>query len=198
MKLNGLMEELDATILIVNQVSQAIGVMYGNPEVTSGGKALEFYCSQRFRTSAHKQITNPKLGNMVTGVNVKIANKKNRFFRPHAYAEGIQLLFDKGINPLSGLLEVLIQAERIEASGPGNYKVKPEYLPEGAESYNFKSSKVRGDVPRSLVFDCPKIIDAATRGEVEAYLEPYANFETLEADGSMHEETLADMLADEM
>lgn len=197
MKLNGLMEEMDATILIVNQVRMAIGVSYGSPETTSGGKALEFYCSQRFRTSAHKQIKNPRLGDMVTGVNVKIANKKNRFFRPHAYAENVQLLFDRGINPLSGLLEVLIQAERIEAKSGGNYSVLPDYIPQGRESYTFKSSKARGDVPRDLVFDCPNIIDAASRDEVEAYLAPYANFESLEAEGSISEESFADMIAED-
>jgi hypothetical protein len=165
--------------------------------VAGGGAALEFYCSQRFRTSAQKQIINPKL-KITTGVNVKITNKKNRFFRPHAAAEGIQLLFDRGINPLSGLLEVLIQAERIEAaSGQGRYTVKPEFLPEGRESFIFTAKKTSGDVPRELVLTCPKIIDALTAEQVEEYLAPFANFDKLEEEGIIEEAALASMLTDE-
>jgi hypothetical protein len=153
--------------------------------------------SQRFRTSAQKQIINPKL-KITTGVNVKITNKKNRFFRPHAAAEGIQLLFDRGINPLSGLLEVLIQAERIEAaSGQGRYTVKPEFLPEGRESFIFTAKKTSGDVPRELVLTCPKIIDALTAEQVEEYLAPFANFDKLEEEGIIEEAALASMLTDE-
>jgi recombination protein RecA len=196
-KLNGLLEEMDATVLIINQVREKIGVMFGSPEAKGGGgKSLEFYCSQSFRTSAHAKITNPKLGDMVTGINVKIANKKNRFFRPHASAEGIQLLFDRGINPLSGLLDILIQSERIVQTSAGNYMVADDYLPEGKEGYTFKSSKVRQDVPRALVLDCPKIIDAESREEVEEYLAPFADFEKMEADGSLLEVSgsMADLL----
>jgi hypothetical protein len=134
---------------------------------------------------------------MITGVNVKITNKKNRFFRPHAWAEGVQLLFDRGINPLSGLLDVLIQAERIEAKSSGNYVVLPDYLPEGKESYGFKGSKARGDVPRALVLDCPRLIDAESREEVEDYLSPYADFEQLQEEGSIMEEAITNGLNEE-
>ncbi len=168
-------------------------IVHNSGEVRGGGgKALEFYCSQCFRTSAHAQIKNPNLGNMVTGVDVKITNKKNRFFRPYAYAEKIKLLFDRGINPLSGLLEVLIQAERISGKS-GNYYVHSEYLPEGLDEYKFKSSKERGDVPRDLVLTCPKIIDAKDREQIEEYLSPYANFEKMELEGDFAEELISEI-----
>lgn len=192
-KLNGLLEEVDATVLIINQVRERIGVMFGDNEARGGGgKALEFYASQMFRTDARKHIKNDKLGTKI-GVNVKIDNKKNRFFRPFATAHSVQLYFDRGINPLSGLLEVLIQAERIDQTSPGNYAVKREFLPDHMDGYSFKSSKERNDVPRNAVVDCPGLVDANSPDEVESYLLPYADFERIQGEGNIVETLISDL-----
>ena len=188
-KLNAMAEANEATLLIINQIRDKIGVMFGSPETTAGGgNALPFYASLRFRTQTQKRIFNKKLGTVV-GINVKIKNAKNRFRSPFAEVENLQLFFHRGINPIGGLLSTLLQAERIErATGKGMYAVLPEFLPTGKEEYTFQSNKDRNDVPISLLLDCPKLIDAVTREEVEEYLLPFGDIEALEEETEEEED----------
>jgi len=175
-KLNTVMEENNVSVVIMNQIRDKIGVMYGSPETTAGGgNALPFYASLRFRTQTQKKIEQkvPGLAKKKSiGINIKISNKKNRSVRPFIEVENIPLFFERGINPLGGLLGALLDADRISASGAGNFKVKPEYA-DGKEDYKFKSSMERNDVPIDVLLDCPKLIDAETAEEVRAYLEPF-------------------------
>jgi len=151
-------------------------IVHNSPETTAGGgNALPFYASLRFRTQTQKKIEQkvPGLAKKKSiGINIKISNKKNRNVRPFIEIENIPLFFEKGMNPLGGLLGALLDAERIIASGAGNFKVKPEYA-STEEEYKFKSSIERNDVPIQVLIDCPKLIDANTKEEVLAYLEPF-------------------------
>jgi len=175
-KLNTIMEENNVSVVIMNQIRDKIGIMYGNPETTAGGgNALPFYASLRFRTQTQKKIEQkvPGLAKKKTiGINVKIQNKKNRSVRPFIEVENIPLYFESGIHPLGGLLGALLDADRISALGAGNFKVKPEYA-DGKDDYKFKSSMERNDVPIEVLLDCPALIDGSSRDEVEKYLEPF-------------------------
>ena len=175
-KLNTIMEENNVSVVIMNQIRDKIGVMYGNPETTAGGgNALPFYASLRFRTQTQKKIEQkvPGLAKKKTiGINVKIQNKKIRSVRPFIEVENIPLYFESGIHPLGGLLGALLDADRISALGAGNFKVKPEYA-DGKDDYKFKSSMERNDVPIEVLLDCPALIDGSSRDEVEKYLEPF-------------------------
>jgi recombination protein RecA len=175
-KLNTIMEENNVSVVIMNQIRDKIGVMYGNPETTAGGgNALPFYASLRFRTQTQKKIEQkvPGLAKKKTiGINIKIQNKKNRSVRPFIEVENIPLYFESGIHPLGGLLGALLDADRISALGAGNFKVKPEFA-DGKEDYKFKSSMERNDVPIEVLLDCPALIDGTSREEVEKYLEPF-------------------------
>lgn len=175
-KLNTVMEENNVSVVIMNQIRDKIGVLYGNPETTAGGgNALPFYASLRFRTQTQKKIEQkvPGLAKKKTiGINIKIQNKKNRSVRPFIEVENIPLFFEAGINPLGGLLGALLDADRIMASGAGNFRVKPEYA-NGKDDVKFKSSMERNDVPVELLLQCPALIDAASAEEVEKYLEPF-------------------------
>lgn len=174
-KLQAVLEPQNITVLIINQTREKIGVLYGSPETTAGGgNALPFYASCRFRTATRKKIENKRLDTFA-GVNMHVKNVKNRTFRPYVETQGVQLFFDNGINPISGLLSCLIESERVAASSPGNYYVMPDYLPEGLAEYKFKASKVRNDVPLELILNCPALVDAADRAEVEAYIAPFMN-----------------------
>jgi hypothetical protein len=106
------------------------------------------------------------------GINIKIQNKKNRSVRPFIEVDNIPLFFEKGFNPLGGLLGALLDADRIVAGGAGNFKVKPDFAP-SEEEYKFKSSLERNDVLIQVLLDCPKLIDAANKEEVLEYLEPF-------------------------
>ncbi len=170
-KINPILEKHNGTLFIINQVREKIGVMFGNPETTGGGgRSLEFYASLRLRTQSQKRIMDTKLNKSV-GVNLKVQNKKNRACRPFIESEGIQLFFDAGINPLSGLLSILIQDERV-IPGKGTYTVDSKYSTNGVE-YKFKASLERNDVPEQVVLDCPALINAKNKEEVIEYLADY-------------------------
>lgn len=173
-KLNSIMEKHNATVIILNQTRDKIGVLYGNPKTTAGGgNALPFYASCRLETSTHKKIDRKisATKKKILGINVKIKNVKNKTHRPHIESENIQLLFDKGINPISGLLSCLLDAERIVAKSAGNFTVVPQYA--NGEEVKFKSSMDRNDVPLEILLKCPALIDADSTEQVQDYLEPY-------------------------
>jgi recombination protein RecA len=173
-KLSPMVAENDVCILVLNQVREKIGVMYGNPETTGGGgRALEFYASLRVRMQAKKKIEHTKLEKFA-GINLSLKNVKNRTFRPFIEADDIKLYFDKGIAPLSGVLRCLLQDERIEMKGAGNYDVMEAYLPEGEEVYKFKAKKADNTVKKEVLLACPKLIGLETAEEVEAYLADFA------------------------
>lgn len=152
-------------------------VVHNSPETTAGGgNALPFYASLRFRTQTQKKIEEkvPGLAKKKSiGINLKIQNKKNRSVRPFIEVENIPLFFEKGINPIGGLLGALLDADRLEASGAGNFKVKPAFIGNGSDEYKFKSSLERNDVPIQVLLDNPKLIDAETPEQVREYLEPF-------------------------
>lgn len=167
-KLETLLEKNNATLVVLNQTRMKIGIMYGSPEtVAGGGESLKFYTSCRFRTSTQKTIENKKLEKTI-GVNLKIKNRKNRSFRPFVEVEGIQLFFEHGVNPLSGLLSCLIQCERIELVKTGLYRVKEPWA--NGQEIEFEATKGINLVPKEPVLKCPALIDATSEAEVANYL----------------------------
>jgi len=174
-KLNTVMEKNNATVVILNQTRNKIGT-YGNPETTGGGgAALEFYASCRLRTQTLKKIEE-KISSKSTrtlGVYVRVQNRKNKTHRPFISTDNVQLLFEHGINPVSGLLTCLLDCRKIEAKSAGNFTVNPK-LTDGKE-INFKASVDRNDVPIEILLKCPALIDATTEQEVSDYLAPFHN-----------------------
>jgi hypothetical protein len=106
---------------------------------------------------------------------MKVQNIKNRSFRPFVESEGVQLYFDHGVNPISGILSLLVQAERITSAGKGVYAVNSAYLPEGKTEYKFKANKDANTVPIQTLLDCPTLVDAKDKEDLEEYLKPYMN-----------------------
>jgi hypothetical protein len=167
-------------------------VLFGSPETTPGGKSLEFYSSCRLRVAPQKQMVK-KLSEkyqIPVGVNVQLKNKKNRSFAPHWETDNIQLYFESGINPLGGLLGVLIKSERVKVFGAGRYQVLEPYV--GGKEIKFQSSQERNDVPVDLLFDCPAIIDAKNKKEVENYLKAFGSAIDLSHVDGIEEEDIED------
>jgi hypothetical protein len=194
-KLNSVMADTGATVIILNQTRDKIGVMYGNPETTAGGgNALPFYASCRLRPQTQKKIEKKITAKKtkILGVNLKIKNVKNKTHKPFVESEGIQLLFDKGINPLGGLLSCLLEEERIIAKGAGNFIIKDEYLGVDKEDNKFKASIERNDVPMSILIRNPLLIDASSSEEVEEYLKPYMEAIKFEISGDTVETDIKD------
>ncbi len=177
-KLNTILEESDASLIVMNQTREKIGMNYGygpNEAKAGGGTALTYYASLILRTQSQKKLEIKLSGNRkkFIGINLKVSNKKNRAYRPYVDVENIPLYFEKGINPIGGLLGALLDADRISAAGAGNFIVNKDYS--NGEEYKFKSSNERNDVPIELLYNCPAIIDANSKDEVQKYLEPFMN-----------------------
>lgn len=188
-KINSIIEKSNTTVFVINQIREKIGVLFGNPETTAGGgNALPFYASNRMRTQAQKKIVHSEYGTVV-GVNLKVKNVKNRAFRPFVEVANIKLYFDHGIDPLSGLVTLLVQEERITKKGAGNYSVNSEYLPKGKTEYNFKTAETES-FPKQVLMDCPALVDASSKEEIEEYLKDYSDAIQISGSGKYSEKSV--------
>ncbi len=171
-KLNPVLNRENASVVIINQIRQKIGVMFGNPDTkASGGRSLEYYCSMSLKTKAYKKLKDDREN--VKGILVSVENTKNKCFRPFIEApNNAQLLFDAGINPVGGLLECLYKDYRIDkASKKGYWTVSPKYS--GGEEVQFQASMEKNVIPIEVLLKCPKLLDAESSEQVESYLNSF-------------------------
>lgn len=112
-KLTAITNRSKTCIIFINQLRSKIGVMFGNPETTPGGKALKFYASMRFDI---RRIGSIKKGEEVTGNRVRIKIVKNKCAAPFKTAE-FDIMFDEGISRASSILDLAIQYQILEKSG---------------------------------------------------------------------------------
>jgi recombination protein RecA len=113
-KLTGILNKSNCTMIFINQVREKIGVMYGNPETTTGGKALKFYASVRLDI---RKIGQPiKVGNDSVANNVKIKVVKNKVAPPFREVE-VQIFFGKGIDQMNDLVNLATSLEIIDKAG---------------------------------------------------------------------------------
>lgn len=113
-KLTAALSKSNTTAIFINQIREKVGVMYGNPETTTGGRALKFYASVRMEVRRQGQPI--KVGNDAVGNRVRVKVTKNKMAPPFREAE-IELYFGKGIDPMADLVSVAVNAEVIEKSG---------------------------------------------------------------------------------
>lgn len=112
-KLTAIINRSKTCIIFINQLRQKIGVMFGNPETTPGGKALKFYASMRFDI---RRIGSIKKGEEVTGNRVRIKVVKNKCAAPFKSAE-FDIMFDEGISRSSSIIDLAILHRILEKSG---------------------------------------------------------------------------------
>src|SRR5271157_1325879 len=111
--LNPTVARTKTCIIFINQIRQKIGVMFGNPETTSGGLALKFYCSVRMDI---RKITAVKEGEETVGSRTRVKVVKNKVAPPFKQAE-FDLMHDRGISREGDLMDLAIEDKLIDKSG---------------------------------------------------------------------------------
>jgi recombination protein RecA len=159
-KLTGIVSKSNTTIIFINQIREKIGVMFGNPETTTGGRALKFYASIRLdiRRIANLQASN----NEIIGSRVKVKVAKNKMAAPFKLAE-FDILYGEGISKAGDILDLGVEHKMVEKSGTW-YAYGDQRLGQGKEN------------ARQYLKDNPKLME-----EIEAKLRSKLGFAAAEA-----------------
>ncbi|HSF01704.1 MAG TPA: recombinase RecA, partial [Solirubrobacterales bacterium] len=128
-KLTGTVSKSHATVIFINQIRMKIGVMFGNPETTSGGNALKFYASVRLDV---RRIAALKEGDEVVGNRTRVKVVKNKVAPPFRQAE-FDILYNRGISKEGDLLDLGSECGAVEKSGAW-YSVEGERIGQGREN----------------------------------------------------------------
>ncbi len=128
-KLTGIVSKSRTCLIFINQIREKIGVMFGNPETTTGGRALKFYSSVRIDI---RRIAAIKEGDVVTGSRTKVKVVKNKVAAPFREAE-FDIMYGEGISREGDLLDVAVNHGLLEKSGAW-FSYKGERIGQGREN----------------------------------------------------------------
>jgi recombination protein RecA len=128
-KLTGVVKSSNTCMIFTNQLRQKIGVMFGNPETTTGGMALKFYASVRLDV---RRIESIKQGSDVIGNRTRVTVKKNKVAPPFKVAE-FDIMYNEGISTAGDLLDLGVAHDIISKRG-AYYRYNEELIGQGRES----------------------------------------------------------------
>jgi len=128
-KLSGAINKSRTNAIFINQIREKVGVMFGNPEITPGGRALKFYASVRLEVRRGEAI---KLGNDIVGNKTRIKVVKNKVAPPFKQAE-VDIMYGLGISQEGEIVDLGTEAEVVQRSGSW-YSYEGERLGQGREN----------------------------------------------------------------
>jgi recombination protein RecA len=163
-KLNGSISKTNTAAVFINQIREKIGVMFGNPETTPGGRALKFYASVMLDV---RRIDTLKQGNEMVGNRVKVKVVKNKCAPPFRQAE-FDIMFGKGISRSGSIIDIGVETGLLNKSGSwftyGDTRIgqgrenAKQFLEEHSEIMEELETKIRHD---------GKAVEKLTVGAVE-------------------------------
>lgn len=128
-KLSGVINKTGTIAIFINQLREKVGVMFGNPETTPGGRALKFYSSIRLEIRRSEQI---KLGTDIIGNKTNVKVVKNKMAPPFKNCQ-VDIMYGEGVSRVGELVDLASEAKIIEKSGAW-YSYKGEKLGQGKEN----------------------------------------------------------------
>ena len=148
-KLSGTINKTKTTAIFINQLREKVGVMFGNPETTTGGRALKFYASVRLDIRRGEAI---KQGDKIIGNKTNIKVVKNKVAPPFKSAT-VDIMYGEGVSKIGEIIDIATDLNILEKSGAwyayngekigqGRENVK-EFLKENTDIYNELESKIR-------------------------------------------------------
>ena len=128
-KLTGVINRSNCAVVFINQLREKVGIMFGNPEVTTGGRALKFYASVRMDVRRVEVI---KQGGEIIGNHTKVKVVKNKVAPPFKEAE-FDIMFGQGISREGDLIDLAVKVDAVQKSGAW-YAYKGEKIGQGREN----------------------------------------------------------------
>lgn len=150
-KLTGIISRTKCTVIFVNQLRMKIGIMFGNPETTTGGNALKFYASVRMDIRRIAQI---KSGDTIVGNHVRVKVVKNKIAPPFREAE-FDIMYNEGISKAGDLIDLAVAKEVVAKQGAW-YEYEGEKIAQGREA------------AKKYLKDNPKILEKIAKETVAA------------------------------
>ena len=153
-KLTGVISRSNATVIFINQIRMKIGVMFGNPETTTGGNALKFYASVRMDIRRIAQI---KAGEEIIGNRTRVKVVKNKIAPPFRQAE-FDIMYNQGISASGDVLDLATDRDIVEKAGAW-FSYNGEKISQGREA----AKKYLEENPKVLAEIAKKVREAATK-----------------------------------
>lgn len=172
-KLSGVINKTKTVAIFINQLREKVGVMYGNPEVTTGGRALKFYSTIRMEVRRGEAI---KDGTEQIGSKAKVKIVKNKVAPPFKTTE-VDIMYGEGISRIGELLDVAVDKDIVNKSGAW-FSYKDERIGQGRE--NAKKYILEHKDMHQEIYDRVRAALLGTGEEDEKEVEPVVTEETLE------------------
>ncbi len=147
-KLTGTVSRSNTCVIFINQIREKIGVMFGNPETTPGGRALKFYSSQRLEI---RRVTTIKDSANAVGNKVRVKVVKNKVAPPFKMAE-FDIMYGEGISYIGDVLDLAVTADIVQKMGAW-YSYKDEKIGQGRENtkaYLEENSEMMSEIVKQV------------------------------------------------